>query len=67
MEWLLIGLVVIGVFFAAVAWIGFHRNKDDTEDYGVFEDTPEAWKAREVIPGETREQARARLAKYRVR
>jgi hypothetical protein len=30
-----------------------------------FVDTAEAWKAREVIPGETAEQARKRLAKFR--
>lgn len=30
-----------------------------------FVNTPEAWEARKVIPGETREQAQARLAKYR--
>jgi len=30
-----------------------------------FVDTPEAWEARKVIPGESREEARKRLAKYR--
>ena len=30
-----------------------------------FINTPEAWAARTVVPGETAEQARARLAKYR--
>ena len=30
-----------------------------------FVDTPEANEAREAVPGETREQARARLSKFR--
>lgn len=30
-----------------------------------FVNTPEAWEARKVIPGETPAQARARLAKHR--
>lgn len=31
----------------------------------TFVDTPEAWEARKVIPGETREDAQRRLAPYR--
>jgi len=49
------------------SWLAMRRQRKLIEQMPPqpFVNTPEAWEAREVIPGETREQARARLAKYR--
>lgn len=48
-------------------WLARRRQRKALEDMPPrpFVDTPEAWDARRVIPGEPREQARARLAKFR--
>lgn len=48
-------------------WLGRRHQRKLLEQMPPrpFVNTPEAWEARKVIPGETREQARARLAKYR--
>ncbi len=49
------------------SWLRRRRQQKALRDMPErqFVNTAEAWEARKVIPGETREQARARLAKYR--
>lgn len=53
------GLLLLVMFF------GFIPRRPRFEEPRPFKDTPEAWKAREVVPGETREEARKRLEQYR--
>jgi hypothetical protein len=48
-------------------WLRSRRLRRQLEQMAPrpFVDTPQAWADRRVIPGETREQARARLEKHR--
>lgn len=57
--------LAFGILVAMLILLFFVGKPKRPKYGGQFEDTPEAWKARSVVPGETREQARQRLQQYR--